>query len=338
MAITSASFTIMDYTDGISLITGIDSNLPFTSLFDEENNSLNPSWAGTTSLQLTPKVMKAGSTDSLIPTMTGKKWQVRVGGGAWTDTATANGESMNATNGILTVNQDKLLGNNYQVQYKFSGTYLDPILGLTFPTEIVTTFSRVSNGTSFVVARAYAPSGAQFKNNEPSSLTVKAELVRKSGIDSTNIQYTWEKSTNGTTWTAITGATTDTLTVSSNDVDSFAMFHCKVKDTDASSNTYNQVFTTEGVAFMDISDPMQAVIESSGGSVFKNKTGSSVLTCRLFKNGQEIDTAGTEHTYSWTCTDKDGTASTLFTPTTGKSITVSHSNVDVKANFFVEID
>lgn len=27
MAKTSASFTIMDYTDGVSLITGIDSNL-----------------------------------------------------------------------------------------------------------------------------------------------------------------------------------------------------------------------------------------------------------------------------------------------------------------------
>ncbi len=34
MAKTSASFTLMDYTDGISLITGIDSNLPLTSLYD----------------------------------------------------------------------------------------------------------------------------------------------------------------------------------------------------------------------------------------------------------------------------------------------------------------
>ena len=46
MAKTSASFTLMDYTDGISLITGIDSNLPLTSLYDTSNQTLNPSWAG----------------------------------------------------------------------------------------------------------------------------------------------------------------------------------------------------------------------------------------------------------------------------------------------------
>ena len=44
MAKTSASFTLMDYTDGISLITGIDSNLPLTSLYDTSNQTLNPSW------------------------------------------------------------------------------------------------------------------------------------------------------------------------------------------------------------------------------------------------------------------------------------------------------
>ena len=34
MAKTSASFTLMDYTDGVSLITGIDSNLPFVCTYN----------------------------------------------------------------------------------------------------------------------------------------------------------------------------------------------------------------------------------------------------------------------------------------------------------------
>ena len=47
MAKTSASFTIMDYTDGVSLITGIDSNLPLVQLYDQEKKMLNTSWATT---------------------------------------------------------------------------------------------------------------------------------------------------------------------------------------------------------------------------------------------------------------------------------------------------
>lgn len=347
MAKASASFTLMDYTDGISLITGIDSNLPFTSTYDTANQQLNPSWAGSTSLILTPKVMKAGSSTSLLSTMTNKKWYRRVGASTdWVEVTTGeNGESINATTGELTVSQDKLTGDNWQVQYKFTGNYLDPVLNLSFPCEIIATFSRVANGTSFVVARAYAPSGTQFKNNSPSSLTVKAELIRGTTTDTTNLTYTWEKSTNGTSWTTVTGAT-NTLTIIPTDVDSFAMYHCKIKDTDPNSETYNETFETEGVAFYDISDPYQAVIESTAGNFFKNNSGTTKLICKVYQNGTEVDPTGTDLTYTWTKTNKDGTAVT-FTPTATthgdivstnkKAISVSHDDVDVKATYFCEV-
>ena len=121
MAKTSASFTLMDYTDGISLITGIDSNLPLTSLYDTSNQKLNPSWAGTTSLQLTPVVRKAGSTD-VVSTMTAKAWKRRIAGAtSWTAvTSGSNGETVNATTGVLTVAQDKLTGDVWQVDYQFT--------------------------------------------------------------------------------------------------------------------------------------------------------------------------------------------------------------------------
>ena len=111
MAKTSASFTLMDYTDGISLITGIDSNLPLTSLYDTSNQTLNPSWAGDTSLQLTPVVRKAGGTD-VVSTMTAKAWKRRIAGSAtWTTvTSGSNGETINATSGVLTVSEDKQIG------------------------------------------------------------------------------------------------------------------------------------------------------------------------------------------------------------------------------------
>lgn len=348
MAKTSASFTLMDYTDGISLITGIDSNLPLTSLYDTSTQKLNPSWAGDTSLQLTPKVLKAGSSTSLVETMTGKKWQRRIAGGEWIDVSSDAGESMNSTTGVLSVSKDKLVGDVNQVEYRFSGSYLDPIVSLTFPVEITITFSRVANGTSFVVARAYAVGGSQFKNNLPASLAIKAELIRGTTNDTTDLTYTWEKSTNGTTWASVSGQTSATLSVTPAMVDSFAMFRCTIKDTDATSDTYNQTFTTEGISILDVSDPYQAVIQSTAGNYFKNETGSTILICKVYQNGAEVDATGTTLTYTWTKTDKDGNAVADFSPTATthgsivatkkKAISVSHDDVDVKATYFCEVN
>ncbi len=102
----------MDYTDGISLITGIDSNLPLTCLYDTSNQILNPSWAGATSLQLTPVVRKAGGND-VVSSMTSKAWSRRIAGAAgWTAvTSGSNGETINSNTGVLTVSQDKLVGD-----------------------------------------------------------------------------------------------------------------------------------------------------------------------------------------------------------------------------------
>ncbi len=346
---TSASFTLMDYTDGISLITGIDSNLPLTQLYDTSNRQLNPSWGAPTSLILTPRVLKAGTATSLVGSMSNKAWARRVAGGDWVSVVSgSNSETINSTSGAITVAADKLVNDTWQIDYKFSGTYLDSILNLTFPVEIVVTLSRVANGTSFVIARAYATGGSQFKNASPSSLAIRAELIRGTKSDDTDLTYSWQKSTNGTTWASVTG-TTNTLSVTPSMVDSFAMFRCLIKDTDSSSNTSGQTFASEGVSILDITDPYQAVIESTAGSFFKNNSGSTILICRVFQNGIEVDSTGSGLTYTWTKTDKAGNAVSSFAPsgvavsakgivaTKKKAISVSSNDVDVKASFFCEV-
>lgn len=355
MAKTSANFTLMDYTDGISLITGIDSNLPRTSLYDTATQLLNPSWAGGTSLQLTPTVLKAGSATQLA--LTSMAWQRRLGSGNWTAVMSgSNGETINATTGVLSVNTDKLTGDVWQVEYKFTASYYDSTLMLTFPIETTITFSRVANGTSFVVARAYTIGGSQFKNNLPSTLKVLAELIRGTTHDSSNLTYLWSKSVNGTTWTALTSSVTGynaaELTVTPSMVDSFAMFRCTITDTDATSETYNQTFNTEGVSILDVSDPYQAVIQSTAGSYFKNNEGSTILICEVYQDGAAVDTTGSSLTYTWTKTDKDGAAVAGFTATgvattwkgasivatKKKAISVSSNDVDVKATYFCEVN
>lgn len=348
MAKTSVSFTLMDYTDGVSLITGIDSNLPLTQLYDTANQKLNPSWGGADSLILTPRVLKAGTSTSLLASMTNKAWKRRNSGGDWVAVVSgSNAETVNVTTGAITVAEDKLVGDVWQIDYKFSGTYLDPVLNLSFPVEIAVTLSRVANGTSFVVARAYSTDGSQFKNSTPSSLKIKAELIRGTTADTTNLAYTWEKSTNGTTWATVTGST-NVLSVTPAMVDSFAMFRCIIKDTDSSSDTNGQSFTTEGVSILDVSDPYQAVIESTAGNFFKNNTGSTVLICRVYQNGVEVDPTGVSLTYTWTKTNKDGTSEKTFSPTgvasgsivatKKKAISISHTDVDIKSTFFCSVE
>lgn len=339
MAKASASYTIMDYTDGVTLLGSIESNHPRTTLYDTTTQTHNPSWAET-SLKLTPKLHKAGSSTDLIGTLKSGKWQRKVPGGDWTDVVSgSNSETVVAATKVLSVSANKMTGNIWQIEYKFVAVYTDPVLGLDLDYEMVIAFNRVANGTSFVVARAFTPGGDQFKNGNPSSLKIKAELIRGTTQDTTNLTYAWEKSTNGTTWSAVTGSTSE-LTVTPAMVDSFAMFRCKITDTDASSDTYQDVFTTEGVTILDVSDPYQVVIESSAGQFFKNNTGSTTLKAVVYQDGAEVDSGGTELTYTWTMTDKDGVAVSSFGGTgskSGKTISVSHDEIEVKGTFFCSI-
>lgn len=339
MAKASASYTIMDYTDGVTLLGSIESNHPRTTLYDTTTQTHNPSWAET-SLKLTPKLHKAGSSTDLIGTLKSGKWQRKVPGGDWTDVVSgSNSETVVAATKVLSVSANKMTGNIWQIEYKFVAVYTDPVLGIDLDYEMVIAFNRVANGTSFVVARAFTPGGDQFKNGNPSSLKIKAELIRGTTQDTTNLTYAWEKSTNGTTWSAVTGSTSE-LTVTPAMVDSFAMFRCKITDTDASSDTYQDVFTTEGVTILDVSDPYQVVIESSAGQFFKNNTGSTTLKAVVYQDGTEVDSGGTELTYTWTMTDKDGVAVSSFGGTgskSGKTISVSHDEIEVKGTFFCSI-
>lgn len=343
MAKTSASFTIMDYTDGVSLISGIESNRPLTSLYDSTTQTLNPSWA-TENLTLKPVVRKAGSAGEVTFTGGTPKWERRYSGGDWT-AIDNSGEVMQSDNS-LKVSKDYLTGDHWQVDYKFSATYRDPIVNLDFPIELTITLSRVANGTSFVVARAYAGDGNTFKNGSPESITITAELIRGTTHDDSEIGYQWQKSSTGAEYTDLPGETESTLVVNQNSVDSFASFRCIITDNDSASETHGEEFKTEGVSILDVSDPFQAVIESTAGGFFKNSVGSTILTCRVYRNEKEEDPDGKLFAYTWTMRDKEGAvaswnpsgvANGTIVATNKKSVAVTSSNVTVKSTFFCSV-
>lgn len=61
-------------------------------------------------------------------------------------------------------------------------------------------------------------------------------------------------------------------------------------------------------------DSWQFAIESTAGTIFKSDYNTStILICRIYKNGAEDDKTGA-YTYTWTRTLKDGTVDTSFSP------------------------
>ena len=134
------------------------------------------------------------------------------------------------------------------------------------------------------------------------------------------------------------GTTTSTITIYAAAVDSFAVFKCIATDTDSSSSTYNSTFA-DVATFIDNSDPIQVVITSTGGDVFKNGQGSTVLTAVCYQAGAEIDSDG-KGTYTWTKYNKDGAVDTSWGTNgskTGKTLAVSNTDVDTKATFMVSV-
>ena len=83
-------------------------------------------------------------------------------------------------------------------------------------------------------------------------------------------------------------------------------------------------------------DGYMIVILTSNGSVFKNSSGTTTLTARIYQGATELDSAGTSFTYSWQRWLKNGTRDTTFSGS-GKTITVSASNVDEKSDYEVTV-
>ena len=99
------------------------------------------------------------------------------------------------------------------------------------------------------------------------------------------------------------------------------------------------LFRSDVATFIDNSDPIQVVVTSTGGDVFKNGVGSTVLTAVVYQAGAEIDADG-KGTYTWTKNNKDGAIDTSWGTSgskTGKTLSVSSSDVATKATFMVVV-
>lgn len=353
MAISMGSFTIVDMNDARTLQLYIGSNLAKYQIYNPDNGGLSPDWTST-NLVLTPELYIAGTSSNIIATtaVTSVKWfkdtettQISTGG-AYTISGT--------NNHILTVSQNVLNSAN-SITYKCEVKYLDPTTGLTTTTISDIAFTKVSSGGGVVIAVAQTPNGNIFKNDEILNLTGNCVLWRGNNQDSTNVSYQWyaQDATvttdqgGGVGWKKLsntsnmyTGVTTATITIYPNAVLNVQTFKCMIKDTDSTSSTYNQYFT-DYITIIDNQDPIFCQVQSTGGNIFKQGEGSTVLSAHLFQNGEEIDVNGSAYEYRWFKYDKNSQLVTGWGGTTdyktGKTLNVGSTDVDVKSTFEVQV-
>lgn len=357
MSKAQGQFTIIDYNDALTLTGYIGSNLAKTQMYNPDNGTYTPSWSST-NLVLTPSLYVIGTTTDQITStnVTSVKWYQ---GTSTTAITTGGNYALSGSkNHILTV-KGNIMAGLPGVDFRCEIVYHDYSTNLSLTHTLTISFSRVVNGGGIVDLLVTTPSGNVFKNSDVATLTTKAELWRGSTTDTTNVTYKWaimdssvtsSSSTGydadfGVGWKKLsdttgkyTGTATATITIYAAAVDSYAVFKCCAKDTDSTSATYNSKFY-DVATFIDNADPIQVVITSTGGDVFKNGQGSTTLTAVVYQAGSEIDSTG-DGTYTWTKYNKDGAIDTTWGTSgkkTGKTLSVSNTDVTTKATFMVEV-
>lgn len=179
-------------------------------------------------------------------------------------------------------------------------------------------------------------------NTSTVTLTSGLSAVANTG---TAVTCPFYNSTLGAGWSCLTstnqrgvtgGWTTNEITISSDAVLNFETFKCAIKDTDTSAgNVSANKVVCDIISFSDLSDPIQVFLESQRGFTIKNNSNDVDVKAILYRNGQEVDTAGTSYTYSWKLYNNAGTS--VIKTYNGKNITVAKADVTGKGALICEV-
>ena len=330
MAVSIGQITIMDFNDAVTLTGYISSNHTKSVKYDGNNEIYNPDFTNT-SLVLTPSLFKAGSATDLMVAGTNIKsvtWK-RKSNTQTGENALSAGESMGASfPKALTVSSQPFSATVFSIEYICTIVYTDPTTGLDLTYKNSVTFNKVTDGNNIAIAEITADPGFAFKNELPASTVLTAHLYRGVTKDTSNLTYIWQKLV-GSTWTNISGATSISYTVTQASVASMQQFRVKITDSVVGDN-----YTSAPVTVLDFNDPIQVVVKSSSGEIFKNGVISTDLTAHLYQDGVEVDAAGTKYTYTWSKTDNEGVVTAFGT---GKTKAVGSSDITARATFICTV-
>lgn len=369
--VSSGQITITNLSDGMQLNAFITASGVTTQTYDSTAQTWSPSYA-TTPQVLTLNLTKAGSNTSVMSGVAGNVTWTRSDGTTTTNiTSTTSTDAQyvgGTSNSVLTTKVNVPIANSAS-RFTASGIWVDPNTGLNVPFSATLDLTVVQLAKSSVLANVYAGNGGAFYNSQPASLTVNADLYKGGQLSSgnkqiffgyadstvtatssngynSNLGLGWHlctSSTNGQTPNVAPGTNTTSqgiLTVLPSAITDAQSFKAVIID---------EVGGTAGTAvsgivtLLDYSDPITCTIDSTAGSIFKNGSGTTTLTCRVFQSGAEIDKSGTTYTYKWSQRDQNGVLNSNFGGTgnqykTGKTISVSASDVNIKAQYTCEVN
>ena len=370
--VATGQISIVDLSDAVSLSAFITASQNTTQVYDATAQTYSPSYASTAQV-LTLNLTKAGSTASVLSGVTGNiKWYRYDGSNKTeiTSTTSSDGYYLSGTNrNVCNVKTNQNAANG-GTRFECSGTYTDTTTKLTIQFSATIDLNVVTLAKSPLLLNVYGGKGTMFYNTQPASLTVNADLYKGNSLSGGNKQFkffymdtavtsassTGYDADGGVGWHLCSSTTTGQkpnvspgsnttgqgiLTVTPAAVTNTQTF--KVVCMDNTGGTAGTK-TTGIITFLDYTDPISIVIESSGGTIFKNSIGSTILKARLFRKGEEIDAAGTDKsiTYKWYKYDQSGTIVSNFGGSnvaykTGKSITVNATDITNTGTFRCEV-
>ncbi len=364
----SGQITIISMFDVPVLNAWISASQTTVQTYNNTAQTYNPNYASSPQ-ELTLNLTKAGSPTSLIgAAVSNIKWTKRVGATTTEITSTSSGDTeykSGTAHSKLTTKVNTPVAHN-AVVWTATGTWLDPDSGLPVDFSATITIQLTQLAKAAVIGNIYAPNGDFFRNNTPANLTINADLYKDGALSGGSKKIKWFKADSSVTtpedtdagvgWRKITATTGTTgavcnvgfdvatngqgvLTVYPDAVVNGQTFLCVITDNaGGTSGTKVKLYLT----LRDMDDPVMVAVESSGGNILKNGVGSTTLTARLFRNGEEIDTGGTGYTYKWSKWQNNvmdpnfgGTGQAYKT---GKTLSVGSSDVDKVTTFKVEVE
>ncbi len=193
--IATGQISIVDLTDGKSLSCYITSNLPKTQILDPNPGGVvNPNWAGTPKLILTPVVFANQTALALTAAGVTITWKRKEGAGA--EAVLATGEAV--ADGVLTVSQNKLTGvTSGLLTYLCYVTYTDPETGIPVNVVADITFSQIKTALN---AQSMWISGEQIFKYDASSNVAPVQITLTANAANVSISK-WQYKNGSDAWT-----------------------------------------------------------------------------------------------------------------------------------------
>lgn len=369
MAIVSTgSFTVVDMYDAPALNAWIGASQTTTQTYNNTLASYSPNYASTPQV-LTLNLIRAGGSTSLVGTaVTGVKWYKSVGNVVTeiTSVTTTDAEYMSGTSRSILNTKANVPTTSNNIKWSVEGIWTDPDTELPVSFRADINLNLVQLAKAALVANTYTPSGVFFRNNLPANLKINCDLYKDGQLSSGSKKFKWfaadtsvsvsQDADGGVGWREIittTGAVPEVVNIGFDVATTVQGILTITPAAVLNNQTYKVVVIdnegglagTKSTGFAtihDMDDPIMTIVESTGGNILKNGVGSTTLTARVFRNGDEIDGGGTIYTYKWTKWENN-VMSPNFGGTgipfqTGKTLRVESTDVNTKATFRVEVE